>query len=135
MLSKRAYKWIAIVAFCGLGLNSAATAKLYNDKSNEALHRDQANRALLLANCQTVGDPLLRAQIHSNKSEIARTRAGLRRAKGIDLDALADKLGLTKAQIEAGQQDQRDTITTDQYILRPLLAAPTCAQRYPPVTE
>lgn len=133
MLSKRAYKWIAIIAFAGLGVNSVATGVIYKNQAHESVKRDEVIRANALKNCRTIGDPLLHAQIHSAKKEIERTRAGLQRAKGIDLDALADKLGLTRAQIEASQQDQRDTITTDQAILRPLLSAPNCAERYPPI--
>jgi hypothetical protein len=134
MLSKRAYKIIAIVAFAGLGLNSVATGVLYKNQAQEAIARDEVIRETAIKNCRTIGEPLLQAQIHSAKTEIARTRAALQRAKGFDLDLLAERLGVSKATLEAGQQDQRNTITTDQAILQPLLAAPTCAERYPPLT-
>lgn len=138
--SQRFYKTLAVLAVSGLAVASYTTYDLYQgqgelqqDSVASAKARDEAIREAAIKNCHQVGDPLLTSQKISLKNDISDIQEQLAQAKTLDLDALAQKLGIPKQQLLDSQQRQRDRIARDQAALDPLLAAPSCAERYPPL--
>jgi hypothetical protein len=138
--SQRAYKVLAIASTTGLAVLAYTTYDLYQSQHDlnktqaaETRARDEKIRQTAIQNCRTVGEPLLRAQIHGTKSEIRNTRDALRDAKSVNLADVARRLGVSRVSLERNRDRQRDTIRTDQAILRPLVTAPSCVERYPPL--